>query len=99
MELIIAGIVLGLIILAIGIKIFKTIFKHHLVDDEVKTNIEEVVGQIGRVISQISDVNIGEIIVNNIRYRAKSDEELKPGDEAIVLSIEGNKLLVTRYIS
>ena len=96
MELVIAGIVLGLIILIIGIKIFKTVFKHHLDDGDVKTNIEEVVGQIGKVISQMSDVNIGEIIVNNIRYRAKSDEELSPGDEAIVLSIEGNKLLVTR---
>ena len=68
--------------------------KKWLKRNEIKTNIEAIVGKTAIVISDILLDCRGEVKLDGIIWTAISSEELKTDQSVVVLAIEGNKLIV-----
>ena len=61
---------------------------------ESKTNLDRVIGMIGIVTEDISNLSPGEVKVDGKRWTAISDSDIKAGSKVEVLSITGVKIKV-----
>ena len=64
--------------------------------DEVKTNLDRVVGMEGIVTEKISKFEVGEVKVDGKKWSAVSDSEIDVGTTIVVLEINGVKLKVRK---
>lgn len=62
--------------------------------NEIKTNVDSLVGRIALVTEDIIDGNRGVVKLDSQEWSAISNEDIKAGVKVVVLSIEGNKLIV-----
>ena len=84
-------VILGIILLLSTRKILNKYFQK----DE-KTNLDRVIGMKGIVTDKITKDIIGEVKVDGKLWSAISDEYLKVGDEVLIASISGVKLIVEK---
>ena len=64
--------------------------------DEVKTNLDRVIGMEGVVTESITKFEIGEVKVDGKKWSAISDTDIEEGSTIVVLSIDGVKLKVRK---
>ncbi len=64
--------------------------------DDVKTNLDRVIGMEGIVTHEITKFKIGEVKVDGKRWSAISDEKIKEGEHVIIEAIDGVKLVVKK---
>ncbi len=64
--------------------------------DEVKTNLDRVIGMEGIVTESITKFEIGEVKVDGKKWSAISDNDIEEGSTIVVLSIDGVKLKVRK---
>ena len=62
--------------------------------NEIKTNVDAMVGAIGTVTQEISPLENGRVKYRAQDWAAASKEVIKVGTQVRVLDIEGNKLIV-----
>ena len=62
--------------------------------NEIKTNVDSLVGRIAVVSEDIIDGNRGVVKLDTQEWSAISSDNLVKGTKVVVLSIEGNKLIV-----
>lgn len=62
--------------------------------NEIKTNVDSLVGRIAIVTEDIIDGNRGVVKLDSQEWSAISSDNLVKGTKVVVLSIEGNKLIV-----
>jgi membrane protein implicated in regulation of membrane protease activity len=61
-----------------------------------KTNIDAIIGRTGVVQQDISRNESGMVKIGNEQWHARSDEDIKTGEEVVVLSIQGITLTVKK---
>ena len=61
-----------------------------------KTNIDAIIGRTGIVLKDISRNESGMVKVGNEQWHARSDEDIKEGEEIVVMSIQGITLTVKK---
>ncbi len=64
--------------------------------NEIKTNVDSVIGQEGHVISRISANVVGRVKLRAQEWSAISDEDIEVDEKIRVLDIEGVKLIVKK---
>ena len=64
--------------------------------NEVKTNLDRVIGMEGIVTEKISKFELGEVKVDGKKWSAISDTDIDVGTTIVVLSIDGVKLKVRK---
>jgi membrane protein implicated in regulation of membrane protease activity len=64
--------------------------------NEIKTNVDSVIGQEGIVTSSIMSNGIGRIKLRSQEWSAIADESIEIGQRVRVLDVEGNKLIVKK---
>lgn len=64
--------------------------------NEVKTNLDRVIGMEGIVTESITKFEIGEVKVDGKKWSAISDNDIEEGSTIVVLSIDGVKLKVRK---
>ena len=62
--------------------------------NEIKTNVDSLVGRIAIVTEDIIDGNRGVVKLDSQEWSAISNDDIKKGVKVVILSIEGNKLIV-----
>ena len=72
----------------------RPIVKKFLLNKEVKTNADMLIGKTCVVTKEITKNETGEVKVNGQYWSAKANKKTKAGSEAKILSIEGVKLIV-----
>lgn len=85
-------------ILIAGVLLFLTrpVVKKYLKTNEIKTNVDAMVGMIGTVIKEITSDEIGRIMIRQIDWAAISKENIHIGESVRVLDVDGNKLIVEK---
>lgn len=84
--------ILGIILLFAS----RPIVKRLRSKDDTKTNLERIVGATGIVTEEIRKNTIGEIKVDGKKWSAISTRKIEVGEEVIVESIDGVKLVVRK---
>jgi membrane protein implicated in regulation of membrane protease activity len=64
--------------------------------NEIKTNVDSVIGQEGIVTTAIISNGIGRIKLRAQEWSAIADESIEIGQRVRVLDVEGNKLIVKK---
>ncbi len=64
--------------------------------NEIKTNVDSVIGQEGIVTTPIIANGVGRIKLRTQEWSAVSDEDVENGQKVRVLDVEGNKLIVKK---
>lgn len=72
----------------------RPIVKKFLLNKDVKTNADMLIGKTCVVTKEITKNEVGEVKVNGQYWSAKANKKIKVGSEAKILSIEGVKLIV-----
>lgn len=72
----------------------RPIVKKFLLNKEVKTNADMLIGKTCVVTKEITKNETGEVKVNGQYWSAKANKKIKVGSEAKILSIEGVRLIV-----
>ena len=72
----------------------RPIVKKFLLNKEVKTNADMLIGKTCVVTKEINKNETGEVKVNGQYWSAKANKKIKVGSEAKILSIEGVRLIV-----
>jgi membrane protein implicated in regulation of membrane protease activity len=70
------------------VKYFKT--------NEIKTNVDSIIGNIGVVTKAITPMTIGTVKMPNVEWSAISREDIPVGAHVRVLDVEGVKLVVEK---
>jgi membrane protein implicated in regulation of membrane protease activity len=68
--------------------------KKYMKTNEIKTNIDAIIGKTGIVIDDVTLDSPGRIKIGTMDWSAISKETLKVGTHVKVLDVEGNKLFV-----
>lgn len=68
--------------------------KKYVKRNEIKTNVDSFVGRIALVTEDIVDGNRGVVKLDGQEWSAISNDNVLKGTKVVVLSIEGNKLIV-----
>ena len=63
---------------------------------KVSTNLDRVIGMEGIITEEITKFKIGEVKVDGKKWSAIADEKIKVGEEVIIDSIDGVKLIVRK---
>ena len=63
---------------------------------EAKTNIDAIIGRQGIVLRSIARNVDGLVKVGNEQWRARAEEDIKKGDEIVVISVSGVTLIVEK---
>ncbi len=74
----------------------RPVVKKYLKTNEIKTNVDAMVGMTGKVIKDITPDDIGRIVIRSLDWAAISKETIVVGEMACVLDVEGNKLIVEK---
>lgn len=85
-------VILGVILLFTTRPLLKKLIKV----EEIKTNLDRVIGMKGVVTSKIVPLEIGEVKVDGKRWSAISDKIIEVEDTIEVLKIDGVKLIVKK---
>ncbi len=64
--------------------------------NEIKTNVDSVIGQEGTVIGEITPNTIGRVKLRSQEWSAISEESIKVDEKVRVLDVEGVKLIVKK---
>ncbi len=83
---------LGVVLMLLTRPILVKKFGHQ----EVKTNLDRVIGMDGIVTGEITRFKIGEVKVDGKRWSAISDEKIKEGEHVVIEAIDGVKLVVKK---
>ena len=67
-----------------------------LAKKKVSTNLDRVIGMEGIVTEEITKFKIGEVKVDGKKWSAIASEKIKVGEEVIIDSIDGVKLIVRK---
>jgi membrane protein implicated in regulation of membrane protease activity len=70
------------------VKYFKT--------NEIKTNVDSIVGTVGIVTKEITPLTIGTVKMPNVEWSAISKDAIEVGAHVRVLDVEGVKLIVEK---
>ncbi len=63
---------------------------------KVRTNIDAIIGRQGIVLKSIAKNVDGRVKVGNEQWRARAEENIKEGDEIVVISVSGVTLIVEK---
>ncbi len=63
---------------------------------KAKTNIDAIIGRQGIVLKSIAKNVDGRVKVGNEQWRARAEEDIKEGDEIVVISVSGVTLNVEK---
>ena len=63
---------------------------------KAKTNIDAIIGRQGIVLKNIARNVDGRVRVGNEQWRARAEEDIKEGDEIVVISVSGVTLIVEK---
>lgn len=85
----------ALFILIVIFIVFK-ILTHNVKAKDGNTNVESLIGKEALVIKEIDPFICGYVRVGPHEWKATSKEEIEIGEKVIILSIEGNKLIVKK---
>jgi membrane protein implicated in regulation of membrane protease activity len=85
-------------ILISGVLLFLTrpVVKKYLKTNEIKTNVDAMVGVKVRVTKVITPENVGRVVFRSLDWAAISKETINIGEYARVLDVDGNKLIVEK---
>jgi len=61
-----------------------------------KSNIDAIIGREGIVLKSIAKHFDGRVKIDNQRWRARAEEDIKEGDEVVVTSVRGATLIVEK---
>lgn len=81
---------------AILLILTRPVVKKYLKTNEIKTNVDAMVGMTVTVIKDIRPGEIGRVVVRAIDWAAMSKETILVGEHARVLDVDGNKLIVEK---
>lgn len=79
--------------------LLRPITKKYLFKREIKSNVDELIGKKAYVIKDISELQRGEIKVNDVIWTAEASdpkEKINKNDIVVILAIEGNKAIVSK---
>lgn len=64
----------------------------------IRTNADRILESVGIVTKRITSYEVGEVVVENVIWRAMTfeDEEIEEGEKVIVHSFNGNKVVVSK---
>jgi len=74
----------------------RPVVKKYLKTNEIKTNVDAMVGLTVTVIKEIRPNEVGRVVVRALDWAAISKETILVGEHARVLDVEGNKLIVEK---
>ena len=74
----------------------RPVVKKYLKTNEIKTNVDAIVGMIVTVVKEIRPNEIGRVVVRAIDWAAISKDAISVGEHARVLDVDGNKLIVEK---
>lgn len=74
----------------------RPVVKKYLKTNEIKTNVDAMVGMTVTVIKDIRPNEIGRVVIRSIDWAAMSKETIVVGELARVLDVDGNKLIVEK---
>ncbi len=83
---------LGLILMLIT----RPILLKRIKQNDIKTNLDRVIGMTGVVTEEINKNNVGEVKVDGKKWSAISKNKIKVDEQIIVESIDGVKLIVRK---
>jgi membrane protein implicated in regulation of membrane protease activity len=85
-------------ILISGVLLFLTrpVVKKYLKTNEIKTNVDAMVGVKVQVTKVITPENVGRVVFRSLDWAAISKETINIGEYARVLDVDGNKLIVEK---
>ena len=63
---------------------------------EEKTNIDAIIGRKGIVLKSIARYSDGQIKIDNVRWRARAEENIDEGGEVVVTGVRGATLIVNK---
>lgn len=64
--------------------------------NEIKTNVDSIIGQEGFVVSKITENTVGRVKLRAQEWSAISDEDIEVDEKIRVLDVEGVKLIVKK---
>lgn len=64
--------------------------------NEIKTNVDSVIGQEGVVTLEITENTVGRVQLRTQEWSAISVEKISIGDKVRILDVEGNKVIVKK---
>lgn len=74
----------------------RPVVKKYLKTNEIKTNVDAMIGMIVTVVKEIKPNEIGRVVVRAIDWAAISKDTISVGEHARVLDVDGNKLIVEK---
>jgi membrane protein implicated in regulation of membrane protease activity len=74
----------------------RPVVKKYLKTNEIKTNVDAMVGMTVTVVKEIRPNEVGRVVVRSLDWAAVSKETILVGESARVLDVEGNKLIVEK---
>jgi membrane protein implicated in regulation of membrane protease activity len=85
-------------ILISGVLLFLTrpVVKKYLKTNEIKTNVDAMVGVKVQVTKVITPESVGRVVFRSLDWAAISKETINIGEYARVLDVDGNKLIVEK---
>ena len=77
----------------------KFCLKFLLKNDNTKTNVDTLVGEVFPLFEEIKVGENGSVKVNGVVWTAqtKKEQEIKKGEKVVVTKVDGNKLIVEKY--
>ncbi|OHE29661.1 MAG: hypothetical protein A2Y45_09805 [Tenericutes bacterium GWC2_34_14] len=74
----------------------RPVVKKYLKTNEIKTNVDAMIGITVKVIKDITPNDVGRVVVRSLDWAAVSKETIVVGEFARVLDVDGNKLIVEK---
>ena len=87
-------IVVFVIISVLALLIARPFVKKWTKRNEIKTNVDSIIGRIAIVTEDIIDGNRGVVKLDSQEWSAISNDDIVKGTKVVILSIEVNKLIV-----
>lgn len=87
-----------LIIVALTLFTTRPIFIKYLKSNEIKTNVDAIVGKRFKLLKAITETEVGSVTIADVEWRAVSTDNssIDANSSIEVLSIEGSKLIVKK---
>lgn len=87
-------IIVFVVVSLLSLVIARPFVKKYTKRNEIKTNVDSIVGRIALVTEDILDGNRGVVKLDSQEWSAISNDNIVKGSKVVILSIEGNKLIV-----
>lgn len=85
--------ILGIVLLITTRPFLQKFMKH----EDIKTNVDRIIGMKGIVTEKIADTSLGEVKVDGKRWTAFSKEELEENTPVRIIAIDGVKVKVEKW--